>query len=67
MWNLVNILLYMYLLGIWLKVEDMVWDFVVNYLYVYVISGLIFDENVDGFWDEDESIIRLVIELKLFL
>ena len=57
----------MYSSGIWLKAEDMVRNLAANYSHVYVISGSIFDENADGLRDEDESITRLVLKLKLSL
>ena len=38
----------------------MVRDLSVKYSYVYVISGSIFDEDVDGRRDDDGKITRLV-------
>lgn len=45
--------------------EKMVRDLSVKYEYVYVISGSIFDENVDGQRDDDDKITRLVPRLSL--
>ncbi|KAM7444663.1 hypothetical protein ABFA07_006760 [Porites harrisoni] len=44
--------------GIWLVLEKMVRDLSVKYEYVYVTSGSIFDEDVDGQRDDDDKITR---------
>lgn len=44
--------------GIWLFLEKMVRDLSVKYSYVYVISGSIFDEDVNGRRDDDGKITR---------